>query len=195
MSETFVGRAGRVVKRHPRLWGALFAVLLAVVYMVAVRPARVALGQEVAFPLFASVETERSAGFEVTTTPQVPGAVLAVPLDPALKDQEQVAGTALWSPPAGALWVFPAMFLLFTFPTRPYWLWLLGYHLAIGLVAALVFAIGIGYAEPAFALYTFSRTYMTETVSLAIPLLLWLAGRAEPSPETVEPASAAPSAP
>ena len=181
MTDTLAGRAGRTVRRHPRLWGAAFALALALAYVFAVRPARVALGETVALPLFASVDTERAAGFRVTGTPQIPGAVLAVPLDPGLTDQERVAGTALWSPPAGALWVFPAMFLLFTFPARPYWLWLLGYHLGLGVVAAGVFAVGIGWAEPAFALYTFSRTYMTETVSLAIPLLLWLAGRAGPS--------------
>ena len=67
------------------------------------------------------------------------------------------------------------------FPREPYWLYLLGYHLAVGLVSSGVFALGVGYSEAAFDLYRFSRTYLTEAVSLAVPALIWLRARASPA--------------
>ena len=166
------------IERHPRLWGSVFAALLLAAYVGAIRPARAWLAEDVARPLFASVDTPRARTFDIARPRTQPTAVAAVPRGEDLNAE----GAALWAAPGGVLFVLPAMFLAFSFPTRPYWLYLLAYHLALGVVALAVFLVGLGWVEGAFALYTFSRTYMTEAVSLAVPLLLWLAGRAERQP-------------
>jgi len=171
------------------VWGIVFAVALGAAYLFVLRPARVAAGDHVALPLFRSIHTERSAQYDLAQNPLVVGAVYAVPRA-EMSEQERAAGTALWSPPAGALFILPAMFLIAAFPDKPYWFYLFAYHVGVGAVATLVFAVGLGWAEPAFALYTFSRTYMTEAVSLAVPLLLWLAGRARDQDAVSDSASA-----
>lgn len=161
----------------------MFAGLLAVVYLTALRPARVALATHVAAPAFEAIETEGSDRYIVEPSPRGGADVYVVPVD-AETDDERQAGTAVWASPLGALFVVPAMFLVAVFPDRPYWLYLMGYHLVVGVVASLVFAVGLSVFEPAFALYTFSRTYLTETVSLVVPLLLWLAGRDVPQADS-----------
>ena len=173
------GAVGRAVERHPRLWGALFAVLLLVGYAAALRPARVWLAEAVALPLFAAVDTPRARTFHVVEAPGQATDVLAVPAG-AMPEAARAAGTTRWAAPGGVLFLLPGMFLLAVFPARPYWLYLLAYHVALGALALGAFVVGLGWFEPAFAVYTFARTYLAETVSLAVPLLLWLAGRAEP---------------
>lgn len=176
------GPVSRAVSRHPRLWGVLFAVLLAAFYVVALRPARLWSARHVAYPLFASVETPRSARFVLAVSPNRPDAVYAVPRadydgrDPQQLEREFL-GVAEWAAPVGVLFILPALFLVVAFPTRLFWLGLLGYHVAVGVVSLGVFAVGLGWFEPAFQLYTFARTYLTESVSLVVPLLLYLAAR------------------
>ncbi len=190
------GPTARVVARHPRLWGLLFAVLLLVAYVYGVRPAREWTAAHVAAPLFASIDTPRAQRYSIIRpSDYVPGdqleAVFAV--ETARLEAGRAAGkaapdivretiragqgVAYWVAPVGVLFLLPAMFLLVAFPTRPFWLVLLGYHLVVGAVSLAVFAIGLGWYEPAFRLYLFTRTYLTESVSLVVPLLLYLAAR------------------
>ncbi|HEX8386222.1 MAG TPA: hypothetical protein VF576_08565 [Rubricoccaceae bacterium] len=175
------GRAARLVSRRPRLWGALFAALLLAFYLVAFRPARLWTAAHVARPLFEAVDTPRARAYVVAMTPTRPDAVYAVPrAQYDGRDLRQLAregGTAEWAAPVGVLFLLPAMFLLVAFPTRPFWLVLLGYHLAVGVLSTAVFAVGLGWFEPAFRVYLFTRTYLTESVSLVVPLLLYLAAR------------------
>ena len=175
------GPVARVVNRHPRLWGALFAGLLLAFYVVALRPARLWTAAHVARPLFEAVETPRASGFVLAVSPGRPDAVYAVPRDRAdgrdAQQLEREGGVAEWAAPVGVLFILPAMFLLAAFPARLFWLGLLGYHVAVGAVSMGVFAVGLGWFDPAFAMYTFARTYLTESVSLVVPLLLYLAAR------------------
>ncbi len=186
----------RTVGRHPRLWGALFAVLLLVAYVYGVRPARERTAAHVARPLFESISTPRARAYTVVQpSDYVPGnqpeAVFAV--ETARLEAGAAAGTAApdvireavragegvayWVAPVGVLFLLPAMFLVFVFPTRPFWLVLLAYHLIVGALSLGVFAVGLGWFAPAFGLYLFTRTYLTESVSLVVPLLLYLAAR------------------
>lgn len=182
-------RIAATARRHPRLWGLALATVLAAAYLLAIRPARVALAVEVAGPLYERIDTERGQQFEILASPRGGADVYAVP--PAAQSVDDLeAGVAVWASPFGALFIVPALFLALLFPDKPYWLYLLAYHAAVGLLGSLVFAIGLGWVEPAFALYTFSRTYLTETVSLVVPLLLWLAGRAEGQAESAVVTSA-----
>ena len=170
-----------VVQRHPRLWGLLFAGLLLAFYVAAMRPAREWAATHVARPLFEAVGTPRARAFVVATTPARPDAVYAVPRrlydGRDLRQLAREGGTAEWSAPVGVLFLLPAMFLLARFPTRAFWLVLLGYHLAVGALSLAVFAVGLGWFEPAFEVYLFTRTYLTESVSLVVPLLLYLAAK------------------
>lgn len=178
-------RLAERIERHPRLWGLAFAVLLLAGYTEVIRPARMWVAERVAYPLFQAIDTPRARSFQVLRIARRADAVWALPVglvDARPADQlirEEELSAAQWAAPVGIMFILPALFLIALFPSRPYWLWLLGYHVAIGLVSLVVFAIGLGWFAPAFKIYLFSRTYLTEAVSLAVPLLLALAARAE----------------
>jgi hypothetical protein len=170
-----LGRWRRFAESRPRLAGAALALALLVGYEVALRPARLWVAEHVAYPLFSAVDTPRARTFEVVRPPGRKDAVLAQPRGPEAAARPT---PALWAAPAGVIFLLPAMFLAFVFPARPYWLWLLAYHVALGVTTTAVFALGLGWFDPAFGIYRFARTYLAETVSLTVPLLLYLAGRA-----------------
>ena len=180
-------RWAAAVGRHPKRWGLALAVLLAVGYVVALRPARLWVARHVAYPLLQQVDTNRSRGYVVTRIARRPDAVFAVPRDllpPRVATDAEADAVVRarvppqWAAPVGVIFLLPAMFLAALFPSRPYWLWLLVYHVVLGVVSFGVFAVGLAAWAPAFKLYTFARTYMAETVSLVVPLLLALAARA-----------------
>ena len=169
-----LGGVREAVERHPRLWGLLFAGLLLLAYVVALRPVRETVAQRIAYPVFASVDTPRSAGFDVVQPGRRAEAVFVLPSG-AETDDERI----VWAAPAGVIFLLPAMFLIAAFPTKPYWLYLLGYHLVLGFSTIVLFALGIGWLPGAFDVHQFARTYVSEGVSLTIPLLLFLAGKAD----------------
>ncbi|OZC02468.1 hypothetical protein [Rubricoccus marinus] len=166
----------RTVERHPRLWGLLFAGLLFVSYLVAIRPAREVFAQHVAYPVFAAIDTPRSRAFDVVQPERRAEAVFVLPrgeeLDPNIEG-------IVWAAPAGIIFLLPAMFLIVAFPTRPYWLYLLAYHAVLGLGTVALFALAIGWFASFFDVHEFARTYVSEGVSLTVPLLLFLAGKAQ----------------
>ena len=172
MSEAPGGVRARIARR-PRLWGAAFALLLLAAYVLAIRPTREATARHVVAPILQSVDTPRARTFDVAVPRGRAEAVFAVPKAGTLDDK------VVWAAPAGVIFLLPAMFLLVAFPTRPYWLWLLGYHLALGVTTTLIFAVGLGWWPVAFDIQQFARTYISESVSLTVPLLLFLAGKAK----------------
>lgn len=154
--------AGRLFVRV----GAAIALLLG--YEYALRPARVVFVERVALPAFESIETDRSEQMTLVRATEL--TIRAVPED---GDREPLHYAA----PAGALFLLGGLFLVFMFPERLYWLILLGYHLSLGLVALGLFALGVGWWDPAFHLFRFSRTYASDVVGLLVPLVLYLRGR------------------
>lgn len=174
-------RLSTLVARHPRLWGTFFAVGLFAFYVLAFRPARMWGAEHVAYPLLASVQTEQSERFDLIRIPSRSDAIYALEseklgaADPTEYIREN--GGAEWAAPVGVLFLLPGMFLLFAFPNKPYWLYLFVYHVVLGVVSFGVFVLGLGWFEPAFQLYLFARTYVAETVSLVVPLLLALAAK------------------
>ena len=175
-------RLAAVVARRPRLWGVAFALALVGAYVGLLRPAREAFAEHVAYPVFAAVDTPRSAQYEVVRPGRRAEAVFVYPAGEVPPPEAHPADgpqPAIWSAPAGVIFLLPAMFLLVAFPTRPYWIYLLGYHLALGVGTVALFALGIGWVPWAFNLHEFARTYVSEGVSLTVPLLLFLAGKAD----------------
>lgn len=166
--------------------GLGLAAVMLVAYYAAVRPARVWLAEDVAGPILASLDTPRARSFQLQQPPGRRSVVWAVPRDATPATVE--ARRAQWAAPLGALFLMPALFLVAVFPLRLYWALLLGYHAALGVAAFLAFYVGMGWFAPAFGLYTFSQTYVAETISLVIPLLLFLAGRrtGEAGPRTTD---------
>ncbi|MEM1056678.1 MAG: hypothetical protein AAGI52_14245 [Bacteroidota bacterium] len=162
------------IGRRPRLWGLVFALLLLVSYVLVIRPVREVVAQYVAYPIFAAVETPRSAQFDVVQPARRAEAVFVLPAGAETDD-----GRVVWAAPAGVIFLLPAMFLLAAFPTRPYWIYLLGYHAVLGIGTIVLFALGIGWIPAAFDVHQFARTYVSEGVSLTVPLLLFLAGKAD----------------
>ena len=167
----------RWARRRRVRWplGLGLAAVLFVAYYGAVRPARVWLAESVAGPVFASLDTPRAQGYQLEQPPGRRSVVWAVPRDATPAERE--TRRAQWSAPLGALFLMPALFLIAVFPLRLYWLVLLVYHAVLGVAAFVAFYVGLGWFAPAFMLYEFSQTYVTETISLVVPLLLWLAGR------------------
>lgn len=176
----------RWARRRRVRWplGIALAGAMLVAYYGAVRPARVWLAEDVAGPVLASLDTPRARSYELQQPPRRRSVVWAVPRDATPADVE--VRRAQWAAPLGALFLMPALFLVAVFPLRLYWLALLGYHAVLGVASFAAFYVGLGWFEPAFMVYEFSQTYVAETISLVVPLLLWLAGRraqAAPVPE------------
>jgi hypothetical protein len=162
------------------VWGLVFLIALLAGYVGVVRPARLWVAEHVAYPALAALDTPRAQTLRVVRLPHRPDAVWAIPTrlggDPAVAVQDHRDEVGEWAAPVGVIFLLPALFLIAAYPDRPYWLWLLAYHVVLGVVSLGVFAVGVGWFEPAFAVYTFSRTYLAEAVSLVVPLLLVLAG-------------------
>lgn len=165
--QTVKGRPWSWFRAHPRVTGIVLAVLLGVGYVLLIRPGREAFAEQVALPLFDSIGTERAQEMQMEIRPQRPESVFVVSAERTID----------WSAPVGMLFAFPAMFLIAVFPFKKYWLYLLLYHVLLGVTGIVLFMVGIAWLNVAFDVYLFARTYFAETVSLAVPVLLYLAGK------------------
>lgn len=150
-------------------------------YLSVIRPVRDWSASHIASPVFEAIDTPRSRSLQLVQTPQRPEAIFALPVEVVdvseIQERVRQPDVAQWVAPAGILFLLPAMFLIAVFPLRPFWLYLLGYHLVVGVVSFGVFALGVAYLDAAFEVYRFSRTYLTEAVSLGVPALIWLRAR------------------
>ena len=155
----------------PSRRGLFYAALLFAVYVGVWRPARVALLHHAVVPLLEATDTARAERYTLVV-PQGQAYLLA---------QAEGQREALYTAPIGFLFLFPALALLAWFPDKPYWLYLLSYHAVQGLIGVLVFYVGFGWWSGALALYTFSRTYLLEVMSLALPIALGLFAQTQPS--------------
>lgn len=166
----WIQRGGR---RRTWLVGAAAMIGLAVLYAFVLRPVRPLLTRFVAVPVFTAVDTDRARSFDIR---EGRGGI-TVEAVRAGADGE-VDQRVNWTAPPGVLFLLPALFLVAVFPTRPYWAYLLAYHVGLGVVQVLVFAAGLGWSDAMFEVFRFSQTYVSETVSLVVPALLYIAGSA-----------------
>lgn len=142
--------------------GGLAAGLI-VLYSTAWRPARALLTQHVARPLLASVDTERGSTFRYTFKR---GALRV-----GLQSSRPGINPPDYHAPAGRTFLVGALLLVFLFPTRPYWLYFWGFHLAVGGLVLGLFVLGVAWTDAAFALQRFLEHYVVQALSLGAPLL------------------------
>ena len=168
-----MGGAGLpTIERHPYARALLSCLLLLGAYYGALRPVRVWVMQRVAAPVFTAVSAAHpEGGYDVVWTPREPTRITAEP-------RCEGAGEPSWNfvAPAGTQYVVPALLLVAAFPARPYWLYLLAYHLALGVAGFGAFALALAGHPLAFAVHEFTQTYAVDAVSMGAPVLLFLAG-------------------
>lgn len=142
----------------------LLAVGLVALYFVAWRPARALFTQHVARPLLCSIETERGRAFRYDFRRGTLRIGIRAPhLDSAATD---------YHAPAGRDFLLPALLLVLLFPYRPYWLYLWGFHLAVGALLLGLVALGVAWSDAAFLLQQFLENYVVQALSLGTPLLV-----------------------
>ncbi len=158
--------------RAPRLVHRLGLVaVLAVVYLIAVRPARVAFLEHVATPLFAQGD-EVQAG-RITLTPD--RTVVMARGDDV--DGRVGEGEALFKTPLGDRPMLGVLALAFLFPSRRWWLVLAGTALAEGVITTVCFTAGTHGVPGAFVGHRVAQAVLNDTLPLAMPALLYLLGR------------------
>ena len=164
------------------LWVQRVGLVLAIVlvYLVAIRPARVAFTDGVALPLFSEGSAVRSG--EITLTPDAT-VVLAVGDGVDERDGE---GEALFKTPLGDRPMAGVLALAFLFPRRRWWLVLAGTALAEGVITTVCFAAGTDGVAGAFVGHRVAQAVLNDTLPMAMPALIYLLSRsgylAEPAP-------------
>ena len=142
--------------------GGLVAGLI-VLYVAAWRPARALFVRHVAYPVLTSIKTERASTFRY---PFKRGALRV-----GVRSSQPGIDAADYHAPAGRDFLLPALLLAVLFPCRPYWLYLWGFHLAVGVLFLSLVAAGIAWTDGAFVLQRFLERYVVQALSLGAPLL------------------------
>ena len=146
---------GTAERAHRVLLGIVGVALLLLVHVTVWRTARNAFVTHVAYPLVASIDTERASQFTLDAT-NYDRTITA-----ARADRVEV-----YRAPASLNYLLAALVLVGLCPRRPYWLWLWLAHLAVGAMAFAAFALGVGWVGAGFAANTFLRVYAASVVSL-----------------------------
>ena len=143
--------------------GVVLGAGLLILYFSAWRPARALLTQHVARPLLTSIATERGSTFRY--------AFKRGALRIGLQSSRSGVHAPDYHAPAGRDFLIGAFLLAVLFPTRPYWLYFWGFHLAVGGLFLGLLMLGIAWSDVAFALQRFLENYMVQALSLGAPLL------------------------
>ena len=156
------------------VWAQRVGLVLALVsvYLVGIRPARVAFTSGVAMPLFSDGSAVRSG--EVTLTPDET-VVLATGLG---VDQRDGQGEALFKTPLGDRPMLGVLALAFLYPRRRWWALLAATALAEGVVTTICFAAGSDGISGAFVAHRIAQAVLNDTLPLAMPPLIFLLDRA-----------------
>ena len=151
------------------LLGAGLALLFLLVYFVAIRPARVAWAGYLAMPAVA--RTYEAAG-ELRQL----GPTVAITSGSGRGEQHTA--------PAGLPFLFAGAVLLAAQPRKPWWAYLLGYHVVVGALALGLFVLGASGHPIAFLLQRFVATFLLDVMSLLAALLLVVRPAARPAART-----------
>ena len=132
-------------------------------YVAAWRPGRALFTQHVAHPAFASIETERAGTFRY--------AFARGALRVGIRSSRPDIRAPDYYAPAGRDFLLGALLLAVLFPYRPYWLYLWGYHLAVGALFFGLIALGIAWSDGAFLVQRLLERYVVQALSLGAPVL------------------------
>lgn len=155
-------------------WGgrSVLTLLLFFAYTNAWRPARVLLTENVTHPVLSSIDTQRAR----TTSLTLAAGGLTIRLNAHSPERSPPGYRA----PVGILFLLPVLILAFFFPFKPYWFYFWLFHLGLGTFELGMMALGIGWADWGFVVYRFSRRYLSQGLSLAIPVLALYAEKIGP---------------
>ena len=133
-----------------------------------------------AFSLLTSIETERSQAFRYDFK--------RGGLRIGLQAVRSGVDANDYHAPAGRTFLLPAVLLALLLPYRPYWLYLWGFHFAVGILSPGLVALGVVWTDMAFGLQRLVEQYVVQALSLGAPLLAFAYERDVLSAST-EPAS------
>lgn len=137
------------------LLGLALALGLLLVHVGPWRMARNALVEHVAYPLVSSIGTPRAEGLTLALTPRTITATATA-----------TGSEGMWRAPANMEYLLAALVLIAAFPRRPYWAWLWGAHLALGVLGFGAFVLGVGWTAAGFAASELLRDYLAPALSL-----------------------------
>jgi hypothetical protein len=167
------------------------AALLFTAYWTLWRPARTWLMPHVAAPVLAAVDTPHARRYAVSGT-AAPRSVLVWARRAAVEAGTAPPASYRMEAPAGVPFLLPALLLIGCCPWRGYWAWFGLGHVGVSALALACLALGLAVGEPGFSLFRLANRYLVDAYSLAVPLLLLVAGgrlrldalRPDPSPDT-----------
>lgn len=145
------------------LWRLAVVVSFCVVFFLVWQPLRQAAAVHVAKPVLAMIASTSDTVSDVTVRPRPPTVFLNFP-----DDREHVEVAI----PAGLYYFLPAVFLLFVAPRKPWWLVLLLFALALGILEFLCAVVGVLGIEFGFTAHEFVQRHLIKPLSIAVPLTL-----------------------
>lgn len=158
--------------RNRWVGGAALVGVLVVVYLVAIRPARVLFLEEAAVPLFAAGDEVEAGRVEL-----VPDQTVVLARGPGV-DERGRSDSALFKTPLGDRPMLGVLALAFLYPSRRWWLALAATALAEGVLTTAFFAAGTHGVPHAFVLHRVTQAVFNDTIPLAMPALIFLFDRA-----------------
>ncbi len=158
--------------------GCAICALFLAGYLALVRPARVLWAQHVALPAVTSV----ADGTRPVAQP--PGQPVV-----EVSGREHVER---YTAPGGITFLIAGALLAATRPRKPWWLYLLGYHVLGGALALGFFVLGASGVGLGFEAERFVATFLIDVVTLVVPV--WLVFR-PPPPMAASAAGAPPATP
>lgn len=148
--------------------GVVLVAVLVAVYLVAIRPTRVAFVDHVGMPLFGAGEEVEAGRVTLEADETV---VLA--MGPGV-DERGRAASALFKTPLGDRPMLGVLALAFLYPRRRWWLALAGTALAEGIFTTVFFAAGTHGVGGAFVAHRVTQAVLNDTIPLAVPALVFL---------------------
>lgn len=162
--------------------GLVGALLFLLAYVGAWDATRGFLLQRTAGPALDAVTTPRAATFDASIHPATHTIRLRrlAPPDRQASDRQASdaappsadAASALTSltvhPPGGVRLLLSGLLLVFFAPHRPYWLYLLGLHVALGAACVGALCVGIGWTDWGFDAAQFVSVYLVDAASLLL---------------------------
>lgn len=145
---------------------------IAAVYLVAVRPARVAYLDHVAVPLFA-----RGAEVEAGQIRLQTDRTVVTASGPGV-DERRGADSALFKTPLGDRPMLGVLALAALYPGRRWWLVLAGTALLEGALTTAFFSAGTAGVPGAFVAHRVAQAVLNDTIPLVLPALVFLLDRA-----------------